>query len=158
MTRASRYASWGDYPKRKDADGRWLCRLCGVALSGRRTSWCSKACQREVEVRCGNRVRRAVWLRDKGVCSRCGRDTNKIRRELKALKRREGREAWLMELDVLGLTTHEALKTLWEAHHVKPVEEGGGACGVDGYETFCLWCHKDESAAQVARRKKRKEK
>jgi hypothetical protein len=66
----------------------------------------------------------------------------------------KGFGAWKSACEGLGLTQHEALKTLWEAHHVKSVEEGGGACGVEGYKTLCLWCHKQESAKQTVRRKK----
>jgi hypothetical protein len=53
---------------------------------------------------------------------------------------------WTSELARLGLTKKEARKTLWQAHHVKPVEEGGGACGVEGYKTLCVWCHKQKHA------------
>lgn len=148
-----RYDSWKDYPKRRDEEGRWLCRWCGEPLCGRRTSWCSKACMREVEIRCGTGVRRAVWLRDKSVCSRCGRDTNAIRRRLRETKRTGGREAWLRALKELDLTIGEALKTLWQAHHVKSVEEGGGGCGVEGYGTLCVWCHKAENAKQYRRKR-----
>ncbi len=151
---SERYAQWTDYPKRKDDEGRWLCRWCSKPLSGRRTAWCSKRCQREVEVRCGHQVRRAVWLRDKGVCSQCSRDTNAIRRNLRRVRREEGFDAWVAARVRLGLTVHEAVKTFWEAHHVKAVEEGGGACGVEGYVTLCIWCHKARNVKQAAKRRK----
>jgi hypothetical protein len=90
-----------------------------------------------------------VWLRDKGVCSRCGKDTNKAKRELRAFRG----AALYAEIRRLGLTINEGLKSLWQAHHVKSVSEGGGACGVEGYATLCVWCHKDESAKLAKRRK-----
>jgi hypothetical protein len=31
---------------------------------------------------------------------------------------------------------------LWEADHIIPVAEGGGACGLDGYRLLCIGCHK----------------
>jgi 5-methylcytosine-specific restriction endonuclease McrA len=34
----------------------------------------------------------------------------------------------------------------WEADHIVPVVEGGGQCGLDGYRTLCLKCHKVETA------------
>lgn len=40
----------------------------------------------------------------------------------------------------------------WEADHVEPVAEGGGGCGLAGYRTLCLPCHKAETAALAARR------
>ncbi len=42
--------------------------------------------------------------------------------------------------------------TAWEAHHVVPVAEGGGDCGLEGYVTLCRACHWAESA-QLARRR-----
>ncbi|MFA5376410.1 MAG: HNH endonuclease [Dehalococcoidia bacterium] len=35
----------------------------------------------------------------------------------------------------------------WEAHHKVAVAEGGGECGLDGYETLCRDCHKAETSA-----------
>jgi len=40
----------------------------------------------------------------------------------------------------------------WEADHVTPVIEGGGECGLDGYRTLCLPCHRRETAALARRR------
>ncbi len=51
---------------------------------------------------------------------------------------------------VLGLTYSELYKSLWEAHHKKAVKDGGGACGLDNFETVCIWCHKKETATQAA--------
>jgi hypothetical protein len=40
----------------------------------------------------------------------------------------------------------------WEAHHKHAVVEGGGGCGLDGYETLCASCHKRETSALAGRR------
>lgn len=40
----------------------------------------------------------------------------------------------------------------WEAHHIVPVVEGGGGCGLEGYATLCLRCHKRANAELAARR------
>lgn len=40
----------------------------------------------------------------------------------------------------------------WEADHIMPVVEGGGCCGLDGYRTLCVPCHRDQTAALAARR------
>lgn len=68
-------------------------------------------------------MRRLVHRRDKGICALCNADTNN--REL----------GWA-----------------WEMDHIVPVIEGGGLCGVDGYRTLCIPCHKKESAALAKRR------
>lgn len=67
---------------------------------------------------------------------------------------RYGQTVWLSKLSEQCLSRKEATKTLWQAHHVKAVEEGGGVCGVEGFVTLCLWCHKDENAKQAAKRRR----
>ena len=37
----------------------------------------------------------------------------------------------------------------WEADHIKPVEYGGGACGLDNYQTLCKKCHKKKTKYQM---------
>lgn len=39
----------------------------------------------------------------------------------------------------------------WEADHIVPVVEGGGLCGLDGYRTLCIPCHKRVTAELRAR-------
>jgi 5-methylcytosine-specific restriction endonuclease McrA len=68
-------------------------------------------------------MRSLVKRRDKGICALCGVDTN---------TREQG---WR-----------------WEMDHVVPVVEGGGLCGLDGYRTLCVPCHKSETAALAKRR------
>jgi hypothetical protein len=36
-----------------------------------------------------------------------------------------------------------------------PVEEGGGCCGLEGYQTLCVVCHKRKTAEQARRRAER---
>jgi hypothetical protein len=45
----------------------------------------------------------------------------------------------------------------WEAHHVVPVVEGGGECGLEGLVTLCLPCHRRETAALAAQRAQRRQ-
>jgi hypothetical protein len=165
---AARYASFKDYPRREDPDGRHLCAWCSAPLTGRRRRYCSPACRAEVEVRCGFDVRRRVLGRDGGVCARCGLDTlatrKRLRQALDRHKRRAGvrgdryalfclgrrRRGLLHRFWArLGLTPHEAQKSLWDAHHKVPVASGAPPCGLDGYETLCVWCHKRETAARA---------
>ena len=40
----------------------------------------------------------------------------------------------------------------WEADHIIPVCEGGGQCGVDGYQTLCYSCHKKKTAENARHR------
>lgn len=151
-----RFSSFHEWPKRKDRKGRWVCVWCGKLLTGRKMKYCSVQCRKEVEIRCGVGVRWAVRDRDKEVCARCGCDCRSITNALHQLQfgvsrmapRRYKRRGHLA--DALGLTPLELDKSLWEAHHKKAVKDGGGACGLDNFETICIWCHKKETATQAA--------
>lgn len=112
--------------------------------------------------RSGTEVRRQVFERDRGVCAGCGLDCEKLRRELRLLcfgnrKQPADREAWRRrrsELIEQGFDMHHR-RHHWDADHVVPVVEGGGACGLENYRTLCQVCHKAETAA-LARRRSRK--
>lgn len=66
---------------------------------------------------------------------------------------------WLWEL----WTGHAVVNThgsLWQADHVVPVSEGGGASGLDNYRTLCLPCHKavtKELASRLAAARRQRE-
>lgn len=45
-------------------------------------------------------------------------------------------------------------RSFWEADHRVPVAEGGGECGLDGYQTLCTPCHKRKTAEQARRRRR----
>jgi 5-methylcytosine-specific restriction endonuclease McrA len=104
--------SWEDFPKRKDELGFNLCRFCGKALTGRRTSWCSKQCTIEVLLLCDwSFIRNKVKRRDKYRCVLCHRNKH---------------EAGSLEVDHIvelqdgGQTVMENLRTMClESHKVK---------------------------------------
>lgn len=33
----------------------------------------------------------------------------------------------------------------WHADHIFPVHKGGGACGIDNFQTLCTDCHKEKT-------------
>ena len=120
-----------NWKRKKASDGQPLCLVCGVPLTGRRTSYCSD------EHRIINNpglMRQQVWERDRGVCALCGLDT-------KTLARRKS----------LGIMSH----IHWHADHIVPVSEGGGMCGIEGYRTLCVKCHGIESGRLRKRLKER---
>jgi len=45
----------------------------------------------------------------------------------------------------LGFNEHE---TLWHADHILAVHKGGGECGLEGYQTLCVPCHKIKTRAE----------
>jgi len=36
----------------------------------------------------------------------------------------------------------------WQADHILPVFKGGGACGMDNFQTLCLDCHHEKTNYQ----------
>lgn len=143
---------------RKDkVSGKWLCRNCGKPCSGRRTSWCSDACLEEAGIKAWPAfARQKVHQRDHGVCARCGIDCEALAEAIRGLQptdpptwgsRRVRRwqdhtSTFCQFLKVNGLKRD---RSMWEAHHRHAVIEGGGECGLDGYETLCWRCHNQET-------------
>lgn len=162
-----------------------LCAWCWTPVPKGRRRWCSDRCSsaavHEYLILKGHSdtVRAAVFKRDRGVCARCGKDT-----ELERRVRIETRELWRwlarrkFEEDVRAgflkqvqlwqvrevadrAVNADLLRTFgtfnvyghaWEANHIVPVVEGGGGCGLQGYETLCIPCHRLDTAALAARR------
>jgi hypothetical protein len=127
--------------------GRALCRWCQTEVPPRRRSFCGPRCVHEWKLRSqGDYLRQQVFRRDRGRCCGCGLDTQALERRLKPL----GKAAREQALRRLGLSNAAAL---WEAHHVKGVYEGGGACGLDNMRTLCTRCHRQASARQSKARR-----
>lgn len=135
---------------KRGPNGRRLCRWCGVEVPKGRVSWCGDACVDEFVIRRGDgRAADRVFKRDKGVCALCGVDTELLRRS--KLHKFGSSESW----DELAAAGYNRGQRLWNMDHVKPVVEGGGACGLDNLRTLCVPCHKRETAVLAARRARR---
>ena len=66
------------FPRRKDAEGRNLCRMCGARTPSNRYTFCSPRCLRDFFMRTDwSRIRQIVYLRDGGRCMKCGRRVSK---------------------------------------------------------------------------------
>ena len=137
------------------------CTWCGRQVTGRKVSWCSKACVEAFrQVNDPEHIRRLIYRRDHGVCRCCGFDTDKLLRILwwsitsNSLPRARSPKTLLRKLrwQHLGdIHIHELSQQLfgcslrrvpWEADHIVPVVEGGGQQGLSSYRTLCLLCHK----------------
>jgi ribosomal protein S14 len=94
-----------------------------------------------------NAIERALKKRDRERCARCGFDA----RFLQQLFSRLHSEYAVPIRERLGLSRFSFRSRLWDGDHTVPVAEGGGGCGLDGYRTLCIWCHR-ESTALLARR------
>ena len=152
-----------------------FCTYCGGNVTPPRRNWCSDKCIDEHRIRRDpSYARSSVFARDHGVCALCRQDTQAMHDALSGIKRawldfaRSGQterakeqcaKAEQLWLEVTGrrrvmatLDMIRGLPHLWEADHIVPVVEGGGECGLDGYRTLCLRCHRSETAALARRR------
>lgn len=166
-------------PTRRDPEGRPLCRWCGVLVPRGRQTWCSQACVDDYRMRSDpGWFRRQILKRDQGICVLCGTDTLAVERAYEAAKRSLDEERmrrwswaahpsdgpWCREAEEWATRERGLLRAraraigyctwrhTWEADHVLPVVEGGGECGLEGYRTLCLACHRRETAALARRR------
>lgn len=128
------------------------CAYCQSPLRGKQKRWCSDKCSsnawREVNIRRGvsSYIRSAVFARDKGFCSECGADTEKMERIF-----HHARRSLLAELPYYYEDTATAIdavwkifcgsRTLWQADHIVEVA-AGGEHHLDNLQTLCTQCHK----------------
>jgi len=91
-------------------------------------------------------VSKRVKKRDKGVCALCGRDTLTMRRLMLEFNRHMQRIDPRYRMgEEMGPWLVRGRRKMWDAHHIKPVSEGGGCCGLENYQTVCVRCHRDET-------------
>ena len=87
------------------------------------------------------RLRSKAFVRDKGICNRCGRNCKLIDDELNRLYQLD-----LVKGDVCYLA-NEYMRSIglhswssWHAHHIVKRCDGGTDT-LDNIETVCQWCH-----------------
>ena len=173
---------WERWPPHRSLDGNtWLCRWCHKPLDGRKTAWCSSECEYQVRARCEYDIaRKLVFERDKGVCAKCGLDTEALQqainwfRSLGCRMDFQDREAgkrwaewathsWPTVTDfvrAIGKAARKWPAELWECNHIVPLAEGGPLADITNLETLCACCHADHTAALMGRiaKAKRREK
>jgi 5-methylcytosine-specific restriction protein A len=132
-----------------DADGRPLCRRCLQAFTAGIGEFCSYACIHEFRIRSSPAyARKAVYQRDRGVCTHCRLDCGLLDRALRRLVAgapeadpEAGRRQALELIAALGFGRRTRVISLWQADHRIAVAEGGRDCGLGNYRTLCLNCH-----------------
>ena len=153
------------FPKRFNENGKPLCGVCGTLLKGRQRRWCSQECSNHVNiVTSPSFARHKVYQRDKGVCAKCGHDTQKLKRILRIARGRrytslDKRDLNMFEeREIKKLLGYTRQNHLWEMDHILPVVEGGGLCGLEGLQTLCIPCHRIDTKELAARRAKARRK
>lgn len=115
------------------SNGRMACLECnGNITDKQRSTFCSKVCSDGFYIKSQpNHARLRVFERDKGICSKCGKDV------FEGTGRRP---------------RSRGTGDLWQADHIIPVVEGGGECTLDNFRTLCTACHREETAELAKRR------
>ncbi len=133
----------------KGPNGRSLCRWCGLEVPAGRLTFCSEWCVHEWRLRSDpGYLREQVYARDRGVCARCGVDTEAAWRHIRRLRGAARLRAWAE----WGAASRQR-RSLWDADHIVPVSEGGGECDLDNMRTLCLKCHRSATAELRERRR-----
>jgi len=115
--RCPQQLTWADFPVRKEVDG-WHCRRCQVLLTGRRTSWCSRECEKAVLLLVHWRyIRACILRRDKWRC-----------------------QMLLEDGSVCGRHAHEV-------DHIVELADGGSFHEWSNLRSTCDICHKKKTAA-----------
>ena len=148
------------YPKDRMPNGRHPCRWCGGEIPEGRVWWCGDDCVKDFYIKSGSSgyITAYVQQRDQGVCAICGVDTQQLDRIIRKLYNQRSQEHAMARLGHLYQKYPWAFyrygapallqpqpRCLWEADHIVPVSEGGGACGLENFRTLCLPCHKAET-------------
>ncbi len=136
------------------------CTWCGEKVPPRRSTWCSNVCVRAYSLTQVTTLRAAVYTRDKGVCSRCGEDTDKVKKYIAEWYKLLGKdlEGVAHQLTDYGKATTAAVakhlisrRTLWDMDHIKPVSKGGDVFGLSNLHTLCYWCHKAKTKKECSK-------
>lgn len=143
-------------------NGHALCRQCGKETPSKYRVFCSMACSKAFPHRSPGHMRKLVFERDKGVCSKCGVDTVWLASYFHSTV--AGRSVWLSRLWLRCYHVPERVSRVrrsvnwWDADHITPVVEGGGGhSGLDNLRTLCIPCHQQETRELNRRRRERSE-
>eukprot|EP00916_Digyalum_oweni_P012075 GHVL01019962.1.p1 GENE.GHVL01019962.1~~GHVL01019962.1.p1 ORF type:complete len:229 (-),score=27.40 GHVL01019962.1:265-951(-) len=110
-------------------------------------------------------LRYQLFQSERGVCNMCRLDCTELLQSLQNTKNEDERIKILLKISPQWMDEPKLLKRLiktplagyvWNADHIKPVEMGGGQCGLDNIQTLCCVCHKYKSGEEAFQRRKRK--
>lgn len=139
--------------------GKPLCRFCKKEVTEEKSAFCGPECIHQFKIQSSQGyMRKTVFERDRGVCNKCGLDTEKLKQILFRVKEEKGDlayESLLQKYETHYGYSFSLDKHFWEADHITPVAHGGGSCGLDNLQSLCVPCHKKKTVAQLTKGWKR---
>jgi 5-methylcytosine-specific restriction enzyme A len=144
------------YPKRRDADGKPLCRYCGGAVPKPRRWWCSQDCVDNALIVCSPATAAAkTFKRDDRTCQDCGlkRFPKEVYEQYNTAReenRKKHGMPFLWRGNSILIDGYDMAKSFLECHHIVAVKDCGGECGLDNLITLCQRCHKKRHAKRTA--------
>jgi len=143
----------------KGPNGFPLCRFCRKETKPPQKAFCSDLCLHEFRIRTNaNYMRNEVFKRDRGICKKCGLDTEKLRTLL--LEVRHKSEDKYLELIKFYRTKFgfgfNLAEHFYEVDHLVPVHAGGGSCGLDNLQLLCRVCHRNKTRMEQKRKRMRR--
>jgi hypothetical protein len=130
------------------ASGKPLCQWCHVELQQNSDSFCSGDCERKhAHASPAQRLQQHVFLRDQGVCHRCGMDCEELKNTILSIVAMYGNQYARSVLMTTGFKKLEATALAQDPQQdFWVVEERDGT--LDSAETICRSC--------ASRRRKRR--
>lgn len=151
-----RHLTIEDVPQKFDSEGQPLCRICEGTIPSPRRTFCSEQCVHEYNLRAnGSYAREQVFKRDRGICTKCGLDTEELRSLLYKIRVQKGEQVYKQLLNYYKEQygwSFDLEKHFYEVDHKIPVFKGGGSCGLDNLQTLCVPCHRKKSMKEAQRR------
>jgi 5-methylcytosine-specific restriction protein A len=143
----------------KGPNGRPLCRYCNEETKPPKRTFCSDSCVNQFKIRSNpGYARDQVYLRDKGICTSCGLDTDKLKEILYAVRMtsEQAYKALVYQYRLKYRFGFNLNEHFWEMDHVLAVADGGGSCGLENLQTLCRPCHRVKTREMMRRKRLRR--
>ena len=141
-------------------NGNHLCRFCRKETDHPNKTFCSEHCLNKFRTQSsGSFARQQVYERDRGICAKCGLDTEKLRQVLYQIRMQKGEKEYLKIVNSYKEKYGYDFKIdrhMWEADHKLAVGLGGGSATLENLTTLCIVCHRKKTKSDIRKMRRKK--